>query len=329
MIDNTFQHGLQFRGELPGRYRIFGNHRRQCRQIGIFMKGAAPRNHFIEHTAKGKDIGPPIHFLARRLFGRHIGHRAENLARLGKRLRQIGFGGGGGDLGDPEIQDLHQPALRHHNVARFQVAMHDAGGVRGRDGAGNLHRDRQHLTHRRPVLDNVAKRLAVHPLHGDEIDVRLVPHFVDRDNIRVVERARRLRFADQSPASRRALPPLRRKNLQRNQPVQPRIERQINRPHSAHTQFGLDVVVAQTSSGIHCLRDSWAVHGVLGIVPHRQRRLTTDSRTRRSESSRAGSCGDTCGRQVARPLRSVGKTRDWAVRPCRSANSTPSAARAE
>ena len=43
-------------GELPGGRGLLGNHRRQRGQIGIFVKGAAPRNHFVEHAAEGEDI---------------------------------------------------------------------------------------------------------------------------------------------------------------------------------------------------------------------------------------------------------------------------------
>ena len=75
----------------------------------------------------------------------------------GEGLRGAGFGiAGGGDLGDPEIQDLHQAALGHHDVARLEVAMHDARGVGGGERIGNLDRDRQHLAQRRPVRDDAA-----------------------------------------------------------------------------------------------------------------------------------------------------------------------------
>ena len=118
------------------------------------------------------------------------------------------------NLGDPEIQDFDQSAIGHHDVAGFEVAMHDTGGVGRSDGVGNLYRDGQQLAQRHAALDTFGACSPFDPFHGDEIDVRLVPDFVDRDDVGVVERARRLRFANQASAARGALPLIRRENFE-------------------------------------------------------------------------------------------------------------------
>jgi hypothetical protein len=44
------------------------------------------------------------------------------------------------ELGKAEIQHLHQALVGDHDVARLQVAVDNARGVRGRKGVGDLHR---------------------------------------------------------------------------------------------------------------------------------------------------------------------------------------------
>jgi hypothetical protein len=181
----------------------------------------------------------------------------------------VGFGiAGGGDFGDPEIQDLGQAPFRHHDVAGLEVAMHDAGGVRGGDGVGNLDGDGQHLAQGRPARGEFAQRPAFDAFHGDEIDARIVTDFVDRDDVGVVQRARRLRFADQPSAAGGAFQSVGRQNLEGDHAIEARIQRLIDRPHAAGAQLRLDLVVAQAASGIHRLRSGRTAHDVLGIVPH-------------------------------------------------------------
>ena len=67
----------------------FGNH-----SLGFAAKRQIAGGHFIEHDAKGKQIGAPVEVLASHLFGRHIGDRADGGARTGEIRgwpRQPGF----------------------------------------------------------------------------------------------------------------------------------------------------------------------------------------------------------------------------------------------
>lgn len=138
--------------------------------------------------------------------------------------------------------------------------MHDAGGVRGGDGIGNLNGDGQRLAQRRPARGEGAERPAFDAFHGDEIDARIVADLVDRDDIGVVERARRLRFADQASAPGCTIKSVGRENLEGDGAIEARIESLIDRAHAARAQPGLDFIVAQPSSGIHSLGDSWTAH---------------------------------------------------------------------
>ena len=47
----------------------------------------------------------------------------------------------GGLLGESEIEDLGAAVRRHHDVGGLQVAMRDAGRVRGRHAVRDLHGD--------------------------------------------------------------------------------------------------------------------------------------------------------------------------------------------
>ena len=89
-----------------------------------------------------------------RLLGCHVGGGAENDTHLreGGRRECRGEGGirrggrGGRDpLGQAEIEHLDGAVAAELDVRRFQIAMDDAGLVRGFEGVGHLFRDRQRL----------------------------------------------------------------------------------------------------------------------------------------------------------------------------------------
>ena len=121
--------------------------------------------------------------------------------------------------------------------------MHDAGGVRGSDGIGHLHRDGQHLAQRHPMPAEVGKRLALHAFHGDEIHPGIVARFVDRDDVGVVERAGGLCFTQQASAAGCAVKFVGGEYLQGDRAIEKRVERLVDRAHAARTQFVLDFVV--------------------------------------------------------------------------------------
>ena len=47
------------------------------------LKGQSSRSHFVEHNAEREQIGAGVEFFAKRLLGRHIGHRTQSCARDG------------------------------------------------------------------------------------------------------------------------------------------------------------------------------------------------------------------------------------------------------
>ena len=123
----------------------------------------------IEHAAERVDVGAPVDLLALDLLGRHIRGRADDLPGA----RQLRVAGGGGELGQAEVDQLRRLAVlgvgREQDVGRLEIAMHDAGGVRRVEAPAQPLRDGERaLDRQRPALDEVGERLAAHVLHDDE-----------------------------------------------------------------------------------------------------------------------------------------------------------------
>ena len=92
-------------------------------------------------------------------------------------------------FGKAEVDDLRQAVRPHHHVFRFEIAMHDAGGVRHGEPLGNLLREVNRAAMRnRPGAELVAKRPALDPLHGEIRRVALAADVMNREDVRVIER---------------------------------------------------------------------------------------------------------------------------------------------
>jgi hypothetical protein len=100
------------------------------------------RRHLVQHRTEREQIGPAIERLSAQLFRRHVRDGADRATRLGERRRH-----GLGDLRrcilrdvsrrfrETEIENLRS-VRRQEDVARFDVAVDDAGLVRGVDRVG-------------------------------------------------------------------------------------------------------------------------------------------------------------------------------------------------
>ena len=117
-----------------------------------------PRQHLVEHDAKGPDVGAldrPA--LPRACSGRHVGGRAEDHAHLrraaGQRRRvhrvRARRAGRIQRFGETEVEHLHRAVGADFDVRGLQIAMDDALLVRGFERVGDLLRDRQRLGERR------------------------------------------------------------------------------------------------------------------------------------------------------------------------------------
>ena len=167
------------------------------RDLRIALERTATGEHLVQHRAEGEDVASAIHRPAFGLLGRHVGGRAENRSPLGpqicrNRRRRVVPGLRLDQLGQAEVHELRLAALREHDVRRLDVAVDDAGGVRGAERARDLDgvverlRDRKQLLLQEPVEGG-----AVDVLHDDEVAIGSfggVPvDVVDRDDVGVVE----------------------------------------------------------------------------------------------------------------------------------------------
>ena len=92
---------------------------------GCALKGQRPGGHFVEHNAKGEEIGAAVEFFAEGLFWRHVGDGAQSRAGdgvLGVSVRQGGgfidvLGSfGRSQLGDAEIKNFGVTAVGEKNI---------------------------------------------------------------------------------------------------------------------------------------------------------------------------------------------------------------------
>ena len=85
------------------------------------------------------------------LLGRHVGHGALHHTRSGELRPPVRATAPtlAKALGQAEVEHLHVPAGRQHDVRRLEVAMHDLRGVGGFQGFGDFH------THAKDVPDGI------------------------------------------------------------------------------------------------------------------------------------------------------------------------------
>jgi hypothetical protein len=106
---------------------------------------AGSRQELVRDHSPRELVGPPVDRVAANLLGRHVDRRADNRPlraqggdrvplrrrhRIGRRRE--------GPLRDAEVEDLHDPVVADHHVLGLHVAVHEAGGVRGRERARHL-----------------------------------------------------------------------------------------------------------------------------------------------------------------------------------------------
>lgn len=159
---------------------------------GVGGEHPAARNHQVEHRAQRVQIGASVERLARDLLGRHVGHRADDLAHggeLGARL-----------LHHPEVHELHGPVVAQEDVGGRHVAVHEAAGVYVGERAGDLDHgaarplEASFRGQRLEKLDLLAKVVASEELHGEPRSVVKQPGLEHPKHVRVLQSPQRAKF---------------------------------------------------------------------------------------------------------------------------------------
>ncbi len=95
----------------------------------------------------------------------------------------------------PDRADSRLDRALKHDVRRFEIAVHDALGVRRVQGFANLHRDREGLIDsKRPARDAMGQRFAFYELEHQKEGLAGFLEIVNRRNARMVQRGEHSRL---------------------------------------------------------------------------------------------------------------------------------------
>jgi hypothetical protein len=136
------------------------------------------------------------------------------------------------------------PALSYKNVRRLDVAMDDSLLVRRIQRVGNVDAQiEQEFEVQRAALDGVLQRLAVETLHR-KVGVAVFPaDIVNRANVGMIQRGRRLRLAAKPFERHLISAQIFRQEFQRNKSVKPRVFGFVDNAHAAAAQLFHDAVM--------------------------------------------------------------------------------------
>ena len=129
--------------------------------------GVHAREALVQDDAEGVEVGLLVHLEALGLLRRHVGERADDVARHRERVLA-------GQVGDAEVRQLRHPAPPRaaggdDDVLRLDVAVHDAALVRVGERVGERQPGAQHVAVRQLAVGlQLGERAALDQL-GDEV----------------------------------------------------------------------------------------------------------------------------------------------------------------
>ena len=182
---------IHFAVELRDVGRIFLQDLPQPRHRTLGVERHASGQHLVVRDAEGVDVGAQIDRLAHAVLGRQISGRShERAGRSELRLRL-------GRKRDAEVGDLHHATLVDHQIGRLDVAVNDAGVVRGGESVRGLQDDlrRTGIADAPFRLDHRLHGASVDELHGEVVHAVVVADVEDRDDVRMGQSARGARLA--------------------------------------------------------------------------------------------------------------------------------------
>jgi hypothetical protein len=278
-------HGGRSRGRQDGQVRLVFEHRREAVGRRPGGEGSPAGEQFVENAAEGPDVRTAVDRQSTRLLRTHVGWRAEHRAGLGATRRAIGVRSEIRQaLRDAEVEDLDVAALRQRDVARFEIAVHDALLVRRGESVRDLPRDVEHLRERearvRIPRDQLCEGRPFHELHDQRRNAVGFFETIDLGDVGMVQRRQHPRFPFEAREPFRLVGEGCRQDLDRHVTVEPAIARPVDLPHAAHAEQADDVVgpdacgrIGGNRTGRHHLLDRFAarVGGQQRVEPGRQR----------------------------------------------------------
>ena len=152
-------------------------------------------------------------------------------------------------LGQAEIEQFHTAIVGYHDVGRLQIAVNDTGGVRAREGVGDLDSILQCIFETKSIFaDALAERLAWRQLHGDEVGGTLRQicgvDVVNVDDVGVIQGGSRFRLLHKAALAIGTGNGIWTQHLDGDGTVEMGIESTIHDAHAALAELGIDAVMA-------------------------------------------------------------------------------------
>ena len=219
------------RGERDGILHVL----HQDRDGGVGGEGHVAGEELVGDDAESVDVGPPVHLGARGLFGGHVLRGAADHAGLGELVGALQH------LRDAEVGQVDALVLVQQDVLGLHVAVHDALAVRvGQRLGGALENAHGRAPDREPsALDDAGEGAAGHEAQGHPRHALLDVEGVDRDDVRMLEAAHRLRLAQEPLGKGGVVQKLLRQDLERDMAVELGLVGLVDRGHASAAQ-GLD-----------------------------------------------------------------------------------------
>jgi hypothetical protein len=165
----------------------------------------------------------------------------------------VAGGGRSGQFGDAEVEELGQTVRANHHIVGFDIAMHDPRGMCVIQCRDNLNGDVEN----EPVIGCLRLRefgqsLPVDELRGDEVRAVGLADLVNGDDVRMIQRRRRLGLANETVHSVSVVGEFRRQDLEGDFTAKRRILREIHLAHPAFADWRQDPVLPD--DGVRCKR---------------------------------------------------------------------------
>ena len=183
--------------------------------------------HLVQHDAERVDVAARVGHSACDQLGSEVGDRAE----------QLRAGGGVGRRGtrEPEVADLDAAVLGEQHVLGLDVAVHDAGPVRGGEPGEDRVHDRHRLRHREAALlaQEFAQSDARQVLHDQVGHVAVLTLIEDVDHVRVGEPRGGPRFLDEPALEHGVIAQVAVHHLEGDPALEPQVGGHVHGRHAA------------------------------------------------------------------------------------------------
>ena len=197
-------------------------------------------DHVIESRAKAVDVGGrtdvdfPLDLLGGDVVGRAV--------------RAAGFAFGERAIGhhacEAEVGEFGNARHRHHDVARLDVAVHDASVMRVLERGGDLTNDVERLAFGDALAGNdaVVHSVAVDILHHEVVQAVGFADLVGGNDVVVTEARGRPAFLLEARDEVRVLAEVLGQNLDSDEPVERDLAREVDLGHRALSEFSQDLI---------------------------------------------------------------------------------------